>query len=400
MRQPAAVEHGEMRVQRLKLPPLWLAASALTAAITVAFGVSRWIDHFVSDPNAQDFRVWQVAARIGLSHGWSHIYDLDLERQASAGLGPVGSLIDSMHLYLSPPPAAWIVVPMAGLSTPVAYVAWTLINLCAFIAAWWLVCPGSRLARVTVLLVSLAIWPVHYQFWLGQWVVADLALLAVTWWLLERDRWALAGVVLAIPFFFKPQDVVLVPVALLVSGRWRPVVVFAVTAAVLGALSAASLGPAGVAAWLNDLGIARADPHTGPMTYSFVLGRTSLATGVEVGLGLGALALAWYRRDRLDLVFVLGLVGTTASATYLHEDDMAMLVLGAWIILRSQPSVTQLVWLVAGIVAAQFIAIGIPVPMLLWEAVWIALLGLEPRLKRLRMPIRTQLQAALSGSRE
>lgn len=389
-----------MPVQRLKLPPLWLAASALTAAITVAFGVSRWIDHFVSDPNAQDFRVWQVAARIGLSHGWSHIYDLGLERQASAGLGPVGSLIDSMHLYLSPPPAAWIVVPMAGLSTPVAYVAWTLINLCAFIAAWWLVCPGSRLVRVTVLLVSLAIWPVHYQFWLGQWVVADLALLAVTWWLLERDRWALAGVVLALPFFFKPQDVVLVPVALLVSGRWRPVVVFAVTAAVLAALSAASLGPAGVAAWLNDLGIARADPHTGPMTYSFVLGRTSLATGVEVALGLGALALAWYRRDRLDLVFVLGLVGTTASATYLHEDDLAMLVLGAWIILRSQPSVTQRVWLVAGIAAAQFIAIGIPVPMLLWEPVWIALLGLEPRLKRLEPKPRLVRQLVPSPSRE
>jgi Glycosyltransferase family 87 len=389
-----------MRVQRLKLPPLWLSACALAAAITVAFGVSRWIDHFMSDPNAQDFRVWQVAARIGLSHGWSHIYDLNLERQASAGLGPVGSLIDSMHLYLSPPPAAWIVVPMAGLSTPVAYVAWTLINLCAFIAAWWLVCPGSRLVRVTVLLVSLAIWPVHYQFWLGQWVVADLALLAVTWWLLERDRWALAGVVLALPFFFKPQDVVLVPVALLVSGRWRPVAVFAMTATVLAVLSAASLGPAGVAAWLNDLGLARADPHTGPMTYSFVLGRTSLATGVEIALGLGALALAWYRRDRLDLVFVLSLVGTTASATYLHEDDMAMLVLGAWIILRSQPSVTQRVWLVAGIAAAQFIAIGIPVPMLLWEPVWIALLGLEPRLKRLEPKSRLVRQLMPSPSRE
>jgi hypothetical protein len=60
-----------------------------------------------------------------------------------------------------------------------------------------------------------------------------------------------------------------------------------------------------------------------------------------------------------------------------------MLVLGAWILLRSQPSVTQRVWLAAGIAAAQFIAIGMPIPMLLWEAVWIGLLGLEPRLKQL-----------------
>ena len=400
MRQPAAVEPREVRAQRLQLPPLWLAISAMTAAITVAFGVARWIDHYASDPNAQDFRVWQVAARIGLTNGWSHIYDLNLERQASAGLGPVGSLIDSMHLYLSPPPAAWVAVPLAWVPIPTAYLAWTLISLMAFIAACWLVSPGTRLVRATLLLVSLAIWPVHYQFWLGQWVVADLALLALAWWLLERDRWALAGVVLALPFFFKPQDVLLVPAALLVSGRWRTVAVFAVTAAILAALSAASLGPAGVATWLNDLRLASADPHTGPMTYSSLFGRTPLATGVEAGLGLLAVALAWFRRDRLDLVFALGLVGTTASATYLHEDDPTMLVLGAWIVLRSQPSVTQRAWLVAGIAAAQFIAVGQPIPMLLWEAVWIALLGLEPRLKRLEPKPRLIRQLVPTPSRE
>jgi Glycosyltransferase family 87 len=206
--------------------------------------------------------------------------------------------------------------------------------------------------------------------------------------------------VLALPFFFKPQDVLLVPVVLLVSGRWRTVAVFAATAAILAALSAVSLGPAGIATWLNDLGLASADPHTGPMTYSSLFGRTPLATGVEVGLGLLAVALAWFRRDRLDLVFALGLVGTTASATYLHEDDPTMLVLGAWILLRLQPSVTQRAWLIAGIAAAQFIAVGQPIPMLLWEAVWIALLGLEPRLKRLELKPHVGRQHVLSPSRE
>jgi hypothetical protein len=364
------------------------------------FGVGRWLDHFRSDPNAQDFRVWQVASRIGLNNGWSHIYDLNLEEQFSSALGPVGSLIDSMHLYLSPPPAAWIIVPLAPLPFAASYVIWTLTNLAAFCAACWLVCPGSRLVRVTILLVSLALWPVHYQFWLGQWVVADLAVLAVAWWLLDRDRWVLAGVVMAVPFFFKPQDVLLVPVALLVSGRWRPVAVFALTAAVVGALSAASLGATGISEWINSLGMARADPHTGPMTYAYIFGRTPLATGVEIALAAAAVGLAWYRRGRLDLVFALGLVGTTASATYLHEDDLAMLVLGAWILLRSQPSLVQRVWLLAGIGAAQFIAVGMPIPILLWEPVWIALLGLEPRLQRLAIPILARPQAALSDSRE
>jgi hypothetical protein len=43
---------------------------------------------------------------------------------------------------------------------------------------------------------------------------------------------------------------------------------------------------------------------------------------------------------------------------------------------------TQRIWLVAGIAAAQFIAIGLPTPLLLWEPAWMAILALEPWLRR------------------
>lgn len=362
-----------------RLPPLWLAASTVAAAIVVAFGVARWIDHFTSEPNAEDFRLHVIAARIGLTHGWSHIYDLPLQKAASVGLGP----IDSMHVYVSPPPAAWMVVPLAWLPISTGFLIWTLISLAAFIAAAWLVCPGPRLVRAMLLLVSLGLWPVHYQFWLGQWTAATMAGLAVSWWLLERRRWTLAGVALALAFCLKPQSCLLVPLALLVSGRWRPVAVFAVTGAFIAAVSAASLGPAGIAAWLNDIGMVQVDPLNAPLTYTFIFGRGSLATAVEVALGLAAVGLAWYRRERLDLVFALGIAGTIASATYLHEYDLAIPVLAAWIVLRAGPSLPQRLWLLAGIAAAQFISIGMPVPMLLWVPVWIALLGLEPLLMNL-----------------
>ena len=370
-----------MKSQR-RLPPIWLSATALTAAITVAFGVIRWVDHFLSAPDAEDFRLHLVAARVGVQYGWSHIYDLQLMKAASAGLGSVGSLVDTNHVFMSPPPAAWMVAPIAGLPLPAAYLLWTLISVAAFMAAWWLVVPGSRLFRVTVLLISLALWPVHYQFWLGQWVVATLALLALCWWLLERDRWVLAGVVLALSMLFKPQDVLLVPLALLVSGRWKPVAVAAVTGGAFAACSLVSLGQSGVQSWLSIAGQIHADPFQAPMTYSSLFGRGALTTGVEVLLGIAAIGLAWHRRDRLDLVIALGIVGSTASATYLHEDDIAILVLAAWLVLRSQPSVPQRMWLIVGIAAAQFLAIGLPVPMLLWEPVWIGLLGLEPWLRR------------------
>jgi hypothetical protein len=39
--------------------------------------------------------------------------------------------------------------------------------------------------------------------------------------------------------------------------------------------------------------------------------------------------------------------------------------------------------------AAQFIAIGLPVPMLLWEAGWIGMLGIEPWLAGRVRPMRS-----------
>ncbi|HYM97653.1 MAG TPA: glycosyltransferase family 87 protein [Candidatus Sulfotelmatobacter sp.] len=360
------------------LPPLWLAASALGSAIVALFGVARWVSHFASDPNAEDYRLQLGAARVGLEHGWSHIYDIELQKAASAGIGP----IDSMHVFISPPSVAWVAAPLASLSVSSGYLAWTLINLAALVVAWRLVVTGSPLARATLLAVALAVWPMHYQFWLGQTVVATLALLAVSWWLLERDHVVLAGIVLALSFGFKPQDALLVPLALLVSGRWKAFAAFAVAGAILFAASAATIGTSGIAAWLNDVTLVRADPHTAPMTYSYLFGRGALAAGVEVGLGLAALGFAWHRRERLDLVFALGLAGTTASATYLHEDDIAILVLAAWILLRTRQSVALRVWLLAGVAAAQLIAIGQALPMLIWEPVWIVLLGFEPLMTR------------------
>jgi Glycosyltransferase family 87 len=368
-------------ISRPRLPPLWLTGSTVAATTMVGFGVARWIDHFRSDPNAEDFRLHAIAARIGLTDGWSHIYDLALQKAASVGLGP----IDSMHIFISPPPSAWMVVPIAWLPISTGFLIWTLISLAGFAAAAWLVCPGPRLVRATLLLVSLALWPVHYQFWLGQWTAATLAVLAVSWWLLDRQRWMLAGVALALAFCLKPQDCLLVPVALLISGRWRPVAAFVIAGSLIAALAAASLGPDGIASWLADVGLVRADPFNAPVTYSLIFGHSSIATGVEAALGLAAISLAWYRRDRLDLVFALGVAGTIAAATYLHEDDIAMVILPAWILLRARPSLPQRLWLLVGVAAAQLLSIGLAVPILLWEPVWIGLLGLEPRLMGLRL---------------
>ncbi len=376
-------------VSRDQLPPLWLSAAALTAAITVAFGVKRWLDHFISAPYSGDFRLNYVAAEIGRTRGWSHIYDLDLERQLSSGFGPVASVISPDHNFVTPPLLAWLVAPLTFFPLPTGYLIWTLISLAAVIAAWWLVCPGQGLARVTLLLIAVALYPVHYTLWLGQTGTLSLAGLALTWWLLVRERWAIAGVMLAFALFLKPQLLWLLPLALLVSGRWKPVVYCALASAILAVITVVSLGTHGLATWAGSTAYTSTTPIHSALTFAYVFGRGPVATSLEVATAAVALMLAWYRRERMDIVFALGIVGTTASAFYFHEYDPVVLIVPAWIVLASRPSLPQRAWLVVGIAAAQLIAIGLPIPMLLWEVGWIGLLGMEPWLVRRARPVPT-----------
>jgi hypothetical protein len=365
-------------VGQKRLPPLWLSLAATEAGITGAFGVARWVGHFVSSPYEEDFRLNYIAARIGLTYGWSHIYDLDLQRQLNAGFAPPGIVIDSMHNFVTPPLLAWLLVPFTPFSVPMGFLLWTLLSLAALVAAWILVCPGKGIARLTLLFIAIAVWPMQYTFWLGQTATVSILCLAAAWWFLERKSWAPAGVAIALALFIKPQLVLLLPAALLVSGRWRPVAYCALASGVLAGISLVSLGSGGVSAYLSNVRFSEGNLIHSVMTFAWFGGRGPVATGIEVTAGLVALAFAWRRRDRLDVVFALGIVGSTASAFYLHEYDPAIWVLAAWILLRSRTSLPQQVWLVVGIAAAQLVAIGVFRPLLLWEAGWIVMLGAEP----------------------
>jgi hypothetical protein len=354
-----------------------MSLAAATAAYTALFGVARWISHFIANPYEEDFRLNWVAAKIGLTYGWSHIYDRDLQQQLTTKLVSSGSLIDTFHVYITPPPLAWLLVPFTPLPVPAGYLLWTLASLAAVTAAWWLVCPGKGIGRVTLLLIAIGIWPMHYSFWLGQTLPIAILCLAFAWRFMERERWAPAGVAIAVAMFIKPQVVLLLPAALLVSGRWRPVMYWALASVIVGGICLLSLGAHGIAAYISIVQWAQTNLIHSVMTFRW-FGPPTVATAIELTAGAIALGFAWFRRDRLDLVVALGIVASTASAFYLHEYDPAIWLLAAWLVLRFRPSVPQQVWLVAGIVAAQLVAVAFFKPLLVWEAGWILLLGMEP----------------------
>src|SRR5260370_42414161 len=114
------------------------------------------------------FRLFYAAAKVGVVAGWSQIYNAGFLRAAAAAFPLEENKIDSAHYFVNPPPLAWIVAPLTALPEPAAFAIWTLIGVAAFIAAWAVACPLTGLARLTLLLVGLALGPIGESLHFGQ----------------------------------------------------------------------------------------------------------------------------------------------------------------------------------------------------------------------------------------
>jgi hypothetical protein len=367
----SAVNRPATRAAR---PPLWLAASAVAAGWGALYSVVRWIVYFAINPVHEDVRIDYVAAQAGLRYGWSTIYDLGTLRALSAGFPKGETGLDASATYISPPLLAWLFVPLTAMSVPLAYVIWTLVSLAALVWAWHVASPYRGLAKVTLLLLALALWPVMQSLYYGQPTILLLGLVATAWWFLSADRPVAAGVALAIATGLKPQTAILVPFALLASGRYRVFVSWAVGSALLAAASIAALGPSGLLSFWNTLKYVQTDPSHTYFTIAYLVSFGPLAYALLALQGIAALAIAWRRRSDLDVVFAAGLLGSIAIGVHLHQWDYSELVLAAWLVLRTSPPLWHRIFLLVGVATMQLASIGEPVPQLLWNAAWLAIL--------------------------
>jgi Glycosyltransferase family 87 len=368
-------------------PPLWLAAAAMASFWAALFGVLRLGRTFLDDPYGNDFRVFYAAAKVGLSAGWSHIYDADLLRAASAPFPVHDQVYDSAHYYVQTPLLAWIIAPLTALPEPPAFVLWTLIGLTAFAIAWMVACPFTGLSRITLLLLGIALWSVEESLRFGQPTLLMLALAAVAWQQTARGRPVLAGALLALAVMLKPQDALLVPIAMLVSGRLPVFLAFVASAAVLSTAFLLALGTSGTSGFLSATAMVQADPIHQYDTLAFVFGIGPATYATELALGAIAMAVAYVRRAELEAVFAVGLLGSVMASPHLHQPDYALNVLAAWLILRTGPGLAHKAWLVAGIPACQFTAIGLPLPQLLWQTAWLGLIARDAVARRRREPV-------------
>jgi len=356
-------------------PPLWLASAALIAGWAAIYDVATWVILLMRQAIHPDFRIFYVAAEAGLRYGWASIYDLTTLRALSSSFPAGQNYINPALPFINPPVFAWLIAPLTALPLPVAYVVWSIVSLAALLWAWHIAGPYAGLRKIALLLAALALWPVLDAFYFGQPTLVIVGLLATAWWLCSKDRPLAAGAALALATALKPHTVILVPLALAASGRYRPFISWAFACSVLAVVFVLALGPAGLNNWLHAVEYGQTDPGQSLYTLAYVFGNGPVPYALEAVLGVAALVIARRRRAELNVVFAVGLVGSLAFAFHLHQYDYIELILAAWLVLRTAPPLWHRLWLLAGIATMQTIDLGQPVPQLIWDFGWLLILG-------------------------
>ncbi len=319
-----------------------------------------------------------IGARIGLEHGWSHVYSLDLQHQLFSQMRP-GTPFGDGERFLSPPPAAWLVAPLTLVGAQAAFFVWLFLSVAALAGAWWLAAPGTGRVRVLWLLGAAAWYPVLYSLSLGQPVILVLLGVVACWRLAETGKPYIAGAVLGL-LVLKPQVAIAVPVVLFVAGRWRIAAGWAATTGVLAVVSLLMLGTQGVNDYRSLLAEAQNVVNNRYFTWAYLVGPGPISYAFQViFIALGVAAAYANRRASLARIIALGILISMLSATYWHLQDFAILAGAAWLFIRDQPPAWQRAWLVVVALAGELAWPLTPLPILLSVTVWFAMLAIPRR---------------------
>jgi hypothetical protein len=345
---------------------LSFAAGAMAAGLFAAWDLYKWVEAYMSDHFHNDFTFYLAAARIGISRGWPSIYDLSIQQ---AELDAIGSHIKIAELarYISPPPVAWLALPLAPLPYEVGYWVWSAMLLIALAWTWYLAAPGNGPWRLVHLAAAIAWIPVIYGLQLGQPALCVALGVAGCYAFLQRRRPFLAGIALG-ALALKPQLAFLVPAALLLSGRTRAFWGGVVALGVLGAVSALALGTSGIATYEARLNFAASVPVNRELTLAPLIGSLAMTRVIQGGIALWALFLAFRLRHRgTEWILIPALVGGMLATPYLHLDDLVMLGLAGWLYLRTSPPAWTWLPMLAMFIAAEGIPMFGPLPLIAGE---------------------------------
>ena len=348
-----------------------------------------------------DLTLVYIGVRIALEHGWSHVYSLSLQHQLFTQLRPQAPFNDGER-FVSPPPLAWLVLPLSLFGAAGATYAWLAGSVLALVGTWWLAAPGSGRTRALWLIAALAWYPVLYSLSLAQPDLLIGLVVVAAWRLSEARRPYLAGVVLGLSVL-KPQLTLVLPLVLLAGGRWKIAGAWAATAAVLAAISLVLIGAQGLNDYRALLNEAQHVTNNRYFTLAYVLGPGGLSYAAQALVTVIAMIAAYLNRGEGHArLFALGILATALGATYWHLQDYAILVPAAWLFLRDQAPARssgpreitpqariawrfQRWWLLVVVVGGELAWPLRPLPLLIGVAVWFVFLA-APRGRAVRAP--------------
>jgi len=353
---------------------LGAAAGAATATLFAVYDLYQWAAAYAADRFHNDLTFYLAGARIGLAHGWSSMYDLALQQGELDAMGS-GIHIAELARYISPPPVAWLAIPFTLLPYPVAYWTWSGLLLAALALTWRLAAPDVGRARVIFLAAALGWLPVIYGLQLAQPGLFVALVVAGSYALLRSGRPLWAGIALG-ALALKPQLAFLVPVALLVTRNDRAFAGSVLALGLLAAASATALGGGGLSDYLARLNFAAGVPVNRELTLAYFLGPGLLTRAVQVAIGAWSLFLAYRtRRWGVEWPYACALAGGMLATPYVHLDDLAMLGLASWLILRAPHPRGTWAYLLAVVLAVEGEPIWGPAPVIVAELVSLGLLS-------------------------
>lgn len=259
----------------------------------------------------------------------------------TASLGINRLVADPVVPSLSLPPLIWLVIPFTALPFGIAYRAWLVLLGACLVGTWAVAARGGGVKKWIQLLVAAVFVPVAFGMADGQAILLVVAAVAGSWWLLKRDHEIWAGIVLAL-LVFKPQIAFLVPFALLLVARKKSFISFFAATAVIASIVVITVPWDALLQYSSRLAEASRQPGLWRGNTSLTLAQGGpLLTILSDAL---VLAIAWLaiRRHsqpevRDEYAIVVGLLASLLVSPYLHYPDLAILVLAAWLFLRTEP---------------------------------------------------------------
>lgn len=353
----ALVAYLRERTKLWAVGAVW--GGALLAAFSLYAATATYIPGYLV---RNDFRLVYGAALNAWQHGYGHLYDLAGQKAAVESLGAY------WQPYLNPPPLAWLATPFLALQFGVAIVAWTFLMLAGATFAWRFAAPGVGVIRAAHLALFLGLFPTAFGLLVGQPVALVAAVVATSWWLAERDRPIFAGLVLSL-IAVKPQLALLVPLCLLVAGRWRTFGAWAAATAALVVASLLLLGGEGLQRYRDALSLASQWESTRGFAIAGPLGLGPQFYVVEVIVVAVACVAAWrHRREGVGALYATGIVASLLFTPYVGFQDFAMLVVAGWLVIRSGATQIQIALMVVGYALLELCLVVQAVPILLAEA--------------------------------